>query len=270
MTTSSNNNDDEFVSIWQKIIFSFIMITIIFFSITGNILVIIAISKYSYLKITNNIFLFSLAVADLFVAITAMSLYAFQFIFEQWYLKAFMCRMWFFCDILFSTSSTLNLFCVSLDRYLSISDEYTFYYTAEHPTKSWRVRMMISLTWFVSACLASVVFTDYFADSTEIAKIADLDFNYGRCEFKVNLIYRYISACFTFWIPTVGVIVFYLLVMKKANKMERSKMKVYSSLHAQLHTNNQLNAHTRNSSARSSGEVIWKRKYKVNYYYLIN
>jgi hypothetical protein len=88
--------------LWQKILFCLFMFPIIFFSIAGNILVIIAISKYSYLRITNNIFLASLAVADLCVSILAMPLYCLQLLTGRWYLKSFMCRLWICCDILVS------------------------------------------------------------------------------------------------------------------------------------------------------------------------
>lgn len=61
-------------------------------------------------------------------------------------------------------------------------------------------------------------------------------------------------------------LVFYTLVMRKANKMEKNKFKTYNSLHSTTFTSSQgINRdNVRNSSARSSGEVVWKRKYKVS------
>lgn len=141
---------------WQKIVFSSFIFPIIFFSIAGNTLVIVAISKYSYLKTTHNIFLASLAIADLAVAITAMTLNALQLLSGHWYLGALACRIWFTCDVLFSTASILNLFCVSLDSYLSISNQYSYTYAAEHPTKSRRVRVMLSLVWLTSILISTV------------------------------------------------------------------------------------------------------------------
>ena len=89
--------------LWQKILFACFMLPIIFLSILGNILVVIAISKYKFLKITNNIFLASLAVADCAVGILAMTLNALQLLSGKWYLGAFMCRFWLASDVLFST-----------------------------------------------------------------------------------------------------------------------------------------------------------------------
>ena len=181
-----------------------------------------------------------------------------------------MCRLWFSCDVLFSTSSILHLFCVSVDRYLSISDEYSFYYTAEIPTKSWRVRIMIASVWILSALISSVpIFTDLFTTANHSAIIDNLDNEYGQCIFHVNEYYRTISSLISFWLPATGMIVFYTLVMKKANNMEKNKLKIYSSIklsNQNLHENKSSMTSSqvlRSSSGRNSGEVIWKRKYKV-------
>ena len=248
----------------------------------GNILVIIAIKKYSYLQITNNIFLASLAIADLAVAITAMTLNAAQLLSGEWFFGAFMCRLWFACDVLFSTSSILHLFMVSVDRYLSISDEYSFYYKAEDPTKSWRIRIMISSVWIVSLLLSTLpIFSDFFTTSEHSILIDNLDIKSGQCAFVVNRPYRLISSCVSFWIPATGVIIFYSLVMKKANLMEINKLNIYKSValsNNNLESNNNEKITNKNRSSKdttrgSTGEVVWKRKYKVifnsNFVYLI-
>lgn len=167
------------------------MLPIIFLSIVGNIIVVIAIYKYPYLRVTNNIFLASLAVADCAVGILAMPPNALQVLSGHWYLKSFMCRFWFTCDVLFSTASILHLCCVSIDRYLSISDAYTFEYLIEDPTKSWRVRIMIASVWVVSALLSFVpIFTDLFTTKEHAAIIDSLQFENGQCAFVVNMPYR--------------------------------------------------------------------------------
>lgn len=51
---------------------SMFIFPIIFFSIVGNIIVVAAIVKFPNLRVTNNIFLASLAVADCAVGILAM------------------------------------------------------------------------------------------------------------------------------------------------------------------------------------------------------
>ena len=59
-TIVNNLETGSYYNLWQKILFSFFIFPIIILSICGNALVIVAICKYSYLRITNNIFLASL------------------------------------------------------------------------------------------------------------------------------------------------------------------------------------------------------------------
>jgi hypothetical protein len=218
--------------LWQKIIFSFFIFPIIFFSISGNILVIVAISKFSYLRITNNIFLASLAVADCAVGILAMPPNAIQLITGRWYGTAFLCRFWHVCDVLFSTASILHLCCVSIDRYLSISDKFAFTYQIEHPTKSWRVRVMLISVWITSSLVSFVpIFTNLYTTEEQARAIDELDFARGRhCTFVVNTPYRFISSFVSFWLPGAAMVTFYSLVMVKAYRIENNEFKKYKHL----------------------------------------
>ncbi len=256
LSFSTNSTFYEYTP-WQKLIFSLFIFPIIFFSIAGNTLVIVAISKYSFLKTTHNMFLASLAIADLAVAITAMTLNALQLLTGRWYLKAFMCRLWFCCDVLFSTASILNLFCVSFDCYLSISNKYSYTYTGEHPTKSRRVRFMISTVWLTSILLSTVpIFTNIFTTPEYALEIDQLDYTNGHCIFIINTSYRFTSSIISFWLPATGMIIFYLLVMHKATKIESIKSQMYSSVHST----------SENSSQQFAAKKQWRREYKVKNY----
>jgi hypothetical protein len=152
-----------------------------------------------------------------------------------------------------------------VDRYLSISDEYSFYYTAEIPTESWRVRIMISSVWLISALVSSVpIFSDFFTTQEYLIELNNLDYVNGKCLTIVNKHYRIVSSCISFWLPAIGMITFYTLVMKKANKMEKNKLQFYQIVNPVHSDLNNSNTQNRNSTVRSSGEVVFKRKYKVN------
>ena len=275
-------------SLWQKIVFSMFMLPIIFFSICGNILVIVAICKYSYLRITNNIFLASLAVADCAVGILAMPPNALQLITGRWYLKSFMCRFWLSSDVLFSTASILHLCCVSYDRYLSISDKYAMNYMNEHPLESWRVRIMIASAWITSALLSFVpIYTNIYTTDEQAHVIDSLDTEYGQCSMIVNFPYRYVSSIVSFWLPAMGMITFYGLVMKKAYILEKGEFYKYKSIAQnqkklsaddsknKRHSSNLTSETTvlsssmtglRSREGRHSNDAVvkgWKREYKV-------
>jgi hypothetical protein len=218
--------------LWQKIFFSCFIFPIIFFSISGNILVIVAIAKFCYLRITNNIFLASLAVADCAVGILAMPPNAIQLLTGRWYGTAFLCRFWHVCDVLFSTASILHLCCVSIDRYLSISDKFAFTYQVEHPTKSWRVRIMLISVWVISALVSFVpIFTNWYTTPEQAARMDRLDVeSNGQCAFIVNTPYRFLSSAVSFWIPGAAMVTFYTLVMIKAYRIENNEFKKYKHL----------------------------------------
>ena len=108
---------------------------------------------------------------------------------------------------MFSTASILHLFCLSLDRYLSISNFYAFTYLKEGNT---RIYIMIGIVWFLSALISFIpIFTDIFTTARNAAAIDALDYELGKCIFEVNLPYRIVSSCISFWIPAVGMVVFY-------------------------------------------------------------
>lgn len=296
---STHNDSNDAYTIWQKGLFSLFMFPIIIFSICGNILVLVAISKYSYLKITNNIFLASLAIADLSVGILAMPPNALQLLTGHWYLKSFMCRFWLASDVLFSTSSILHLCCVSIDRFLSISDKYAIEYKSEHPTKSLRVRLMIGGCWITSALLSfGPIFSNIYTSQEQVNRIDSLDSVNGQCLMVVNLPYRFISSIVSFWLPGFGMITFYSLVLRKAYHLENNEFQKYRSIinHMSITNNQDENSTNENegrfrvkksskrhssnandmanfavgfkhsSAARNSKDVarIWRREFKVS------
>lgn len=207
-------------NLWQKILFSCFMFPIMFFSIVGNILVIIAILKNESLHKISNIFLASLAIADCSVGILAMPPNAIQLLSGKWYFKSQFCKFWFSCDVLFSTASILHLCCIAIDRYLSVSDKYVYSYVREDPTGT-RVKLMIGGCWITSALLSFIpIFTGIYTTKEQWEIIHLLDYDTGYCAFKVNLPYRFISSVISFWLPCFGLIVFYSLVCVKAYEIE--------------------------------------------------
>jgi hypothetical protein len=76
---------------------------------------------------------------------------------------------------------------------------------------------MIGSVWLVSALLSFIpIFTDLFTTKEHAEEIDKLKFENGFCEFKVNFQYRIVSSLISFWLPGVGMVVFYCLLMRKA------------------------------------------------------
>uniref|UniRef100_A0A673GI10 5-hydroxytryptamine (serotonin) receptor 2C, G protein-coupled-like 2 n=1 Tax=Sinocyclocheilus rhinocerous TaxID=307959 RepID=A0A673GI10_9TELE len=90
------------------------ILAIIFFTVAGNILVIMAVSIESKLHNATNYFLCSLAVADMLVGFLVMPASLISILYNHsWPLPELLCPMWIFLDVLFSTASIMHL-CVRI------------------------------------------------------------------------------------------------------------------------------------------------------------
>lgn len=78
------------------------------------------ISIYSFNRVITNYFVVSLAMADMLVALCAMSFNASVEFAGKWLFGSTMCDLWNSFDVYFSTTSILHLCCISVDRYYAI------------------------------------------------------------------------------------------------------------------------------------------------------
>ncbi|GBP77784.1 Octopamine receptor [Eumeta japonica] len=136
---------------WEAIFTAIILTLIIISTIVGNILVILSVFTYKPLRIVQNFFIVSLAVADLTVAILVLPLNVAYSIIGQWVFGIYVCKMWLTCDIMCCTSSILNLCAIALDRYWAITDPINY---AQKRTLE-RVMLMIGVVWALSLIISS-------------------------------------------------------------------------------------------------------------------
>lgn len=71
-------------------------------------------------RVITNYFVVSLAMADMLVALCAMSFNASVEFAGKWLFGSTMCDLWNSFDVYFSTTSILHLCCISVDRYYAI------------------------------------------------------------------------------------------------------------------------------------------------------
>jgi len=95
-------------------------------------------------------------------------------------------------------------------------------------------------------------------------RINSLDYQKDICSFIVNKPYSMVSSLVSFWIPAAGMIIFYSIVLQKANKMENNKLQMYNSVNKKSDENGEFVSRRESKNRNGSmGEVVWKRKYKV-------
>ncbi|KAJ2951098.1 hypothetical protein O0L34_g5481 [Tuta absoluta] len=139
------------VSEWEALATISVLCTVIIGTIFGNILVILGVFTYKPLRIVQNFFIVSLAVADLAVAILVMPLNVAYSILGQWLWGKHLCKIWLTSDIMCCTSSILNLCAIALDRYFAITDPIKY----AHKRTLTRVVLQIAGVWILSLVISS-------------------------------------------------------------------------------------------------------------------
>lgn len=136
---------------WEAIGTAVILSFIIIITIVGNVLVILSVFTYKPLRIVQNFFIVSLAVADLTVAILVLPLNVAYSIRGRWDFGIHICKMWLTSDVLCCTASILNLCAIALDRYWAITDPINY---AQKRTVE-RVLILIIGVWLLSLLISS-------------------------------------------------------------------------------------------------------------------
>ncbi|CAG5924457.1 unnamed protein product [Menidia menidia] len=119
------------------------------FTIVGNIMVIIAVLTSRSLRGPQNLFLVSLAAADILVATLIIPFSLANELLGYWYFKSLWCEIYLALDVLFCTSSIVHLCAISLDRYLSIS---RVTYGRQRTPR--RIKAAIVVVWLIAAIIS--------------------------------------------------------------------------------------------------------------------
>ncbi|KAF7657684.1 hypothetical protein LDENG_00023460 [Lucifuga dentata] len=192
-----------------------LIVMVIIPTIGGNILVILAVSLERKLQNATNYFLMSLAVADLLVGLLVMPIALVTVLYNSgWPLPEFLCPIWLFLDVLFSTASIMHLCAISLDRYIAIKKPI------QHSQYKSRAKAMvkIALVWLISICIAFPIpikgLKNYHLPN-------NITFNSNHtCLLKTDTFREFImfGSLAAFFIPLTIMMVIYLLTVQVLRK----------------------------------------------------
>ncbi|KAJ8405493.1 hypothetical protein AAFF_G00319660 [Aldrovandia affinis] len=127
-----------------------VVTVIILLTIVGNVLVVVAVFTSRALRAPQNLFLVSLASADILVATLVIPFSLANEVMGYWYFGTTWCAFYLALDVLFCTSSIVHLCAISLDRYWSVTKAVS--YNLKRTPK--RIKSMIAVVWVISAVIS--------------------------------------------------------------------------------------------------------------------
>lgn len=192
-------------------------------SVAGNILVCVAIYTDRGLRRIGNLFLASLAIADMLVAAMVMTFAGVNDLLGYWVFGAEFCDTWVACDVMCSTASILNLCAISLDRYIHIKDPLRFVWIFYIKKKNivikkfsnrygrWVTRRVaagtIATIWLLAA-LISFVPISLGLHRPAHAETAPRP-RFPTCALDLSPTYAVVSSCISFYVPCIVMIGIY-------------------------------------------------------------
>ncbi|XP_050319009.1 octopamine receptor beta-3R isoform X1 [Bactrocera neohumeralis] len=221
----SQNNRDKWLSLSIFIVKGFIFALIISAAVLGNALVIISVRRNRKLRVITNYFVVSLAMADMLVALCAMTFNATVELSDgKWMFGRFMCNVYNSLDVYFSTASILHLCCISVDRYFAIVRplEYPLYMTTH------TVYFMLANVWILPALISfTPIFLGWYTTAEHKREIL---LHPDQCSFVVNKAYAIISSSVSFWIPGIVMLCMYWRIYKEAVRQRKALSRTSSNI----------------------------------------
>ncbi|XP_077425833.1 alpha-2C adrenergic receptor [Vanacampus margaritifer] len=182
---------------------------LILFTIVGNVLVVIAVLTSRALKPPQNLFLVSLASADILVATLVMPFSLANELMGYWLFGKIWCDIYLALDVLFCTSSIVHLCAISLDRYWSVTQavEYNLKRTPK------RVKGMIVVVWLISAVISFPPLISMDRSNNETTP---------QCIINDETWYILYSSIGSFFAPCVIMILVYIRIYQVAKTRTRT------------------------------------------------
>ncbi|XP_072759966.1 dopamine receptor, D1 isoform X2 [Anoplolepis gracilipes] len=210
--------EDAF-SLLSVLLVGFLLVILIFFSVAGNVLVCVAIYTDRGLRRIGNLFLASLAVADLFVGGLVMTFAGVNDLLGYWIFGLWFCDIWIAFDVMCSTASILNLCAISLDRYIHIKDPLRY--------GRWVTRRVaiggIVVVWLLAGLISFVpISLDLHRNEDTPKSYNDAVEEHPTCALDITPTYAVVSSCISFYVPCIVMLGIYCRLYCYAQKHVKS------------------------------------------------
>ncbi|XP_069119135.1 QRFP-like peptide receptor [Argopecten irradians] len=118
------------------------------FGLLGNIFVIAVVIQYQHMRTLTNVFLVNLTVGDLLVVCICIPMTLGSYIYSDYIFGNFLCKLTPFLQGTAVAVSSLNLLCISINRYFAIHSPLK----AKVLFSKNKIYLLLALVWLVSLC----------------------------------------------------------------------------------------------------------------------
>lgn len=187
-----------------------ILLLIILLTITGNLLVLVAIFMNPNLRTTTNYFIVNLAIADLLLGASVLPFSAtLELLDKQWYFGQIFCNVWAATDVLCCTASINSLCVISVDRYIGVTRPLSYSSIVTHR----RAVTTCVVVWVLSFIISVGPLFGWRDPPSPDSRYS--------CEVTKQTGYVIFSVLFSFYIPTFVILVVYQRIYRAATRQTK-------------------------------------------------
>ncbi|MGH0151538.1 UNVERIFIED_CONTAM: hypothetical protein FKN15_039891 [Acipenser sinensis] len=183
-----------------------------------NTLVLYAVKRDRALHTVANMYITSLALADLLIGSVVMPLSLAYLLDQEWKMGQAACKFWLSIDYVAGTASIFSLFVLCLDRYRSVRRPLAYIQLRTKARAGW----LIALAWLLSASwLVPILGWPQSPGTVE----TDTVLTQQQCdtEFRHSSWFKLLAAFLNFYLPSTFMLWYYSRIYKAAQKHCRQR-----------------------------------------------